>query len=70
MPDPDEETAKANEQFVQQLLRSGWRQEEHMIIHPDDNDVNVFLNPYSKELLLSPKLISLLKEQADSERTS
>lgn len=69
MSDPDDNTAKENEEFVSDLLAAGWKHtNDNMIVHPGDPDINVFFNPYSKELLLSPKLVLALKNQAQAEQ--
>lgn len=66
MSDPDDKTAQENEQFVRALLAAGWTHtEDNMIVHPSDPDINAYFNPYSKQLLLSPKLVSVLKDLPD-----
>jgi hypothetical protein len=58
-----EETSAANRQLVDDLIGLGWqRTEGGEIGHPDKRELNVWLNPYSDELLFSPGLVDFMKE--------
>ena len=53
----------ANRNLVEDLIRLGWRRnDDGMVAHPTIADFNVWLNPYSDEILISPELVKFLKE--------
>ena len=54
-----------NENLYAELLDVGWhRRDDGMVVHPADEDVNVWRHPYTGQVLLSPKLVELLKSLA------
>ena len=69
-----EEERKAAE--VQKMIRDHveagwtWDSSKNMLTHPDDGDINMWIHLYSHEVLYSPKLVELLKQQVERERQS
>jgi hypothetical protein len=58
---------------VQQMIRDhvdagwNWDSSKNMLTHADDSEVNMWIHPYTHEVLYSPKLVELLKQQVERE---
>jgi hypothetical protein len=51
----------SNESLYQELTDLGWHPEEDRMVHPSDPEINIWRNPYSGEVLLSPRLVEHIK---------
>ena len=51
-------------EFVKELLGLGWHTEDGMYVHPSDREINLWCNPFTGELLFSPKLVEHLRTLA------
>ncbi len=66
-----EEEGKVAE--VQQMIREhadagwNWDSSKNMLTHADDGELNMWIHPYTHEVLYSPKLVELLKQQVERE---
>jgi hypothetical protein len=62
-----EKKREETRQWIQLLLDQGYRwsaENKNELRHPDDPEMNAWHDPYSEELLISPKLQGQLKEMA------
>ena len=52
--------------FINDLTGSGWKwNDDGLLCHPDDPDLNIWRHPYSHEILYSPKLVEQIKRDID-----
>ena len=61
-----------SEAFVEVLLATDWvpnEKDQNTLMHPRDNDLSICHRP-SGELLLSPKLLERIKQDAERERAA
>ncbi len=61
-----EERRRETELAIRDLLDAGWQwseSEKGLLMHPSDKELTVWHDPYSHELLHSPKLVESLKRQ-------
>lgn len=61
------------EEHIRGFEQQGWQwrgkdQLERVLTHPDDRDLFICFDPYTAELLLSPKLVEYLKATIEHER--
>ncbi|MGO9917334.1 MAG: hypothetical protein ACLQIB_21870 [Isosphaeraceae bacterium] len=67
-----EEERKAAEvrAMIQEHVEAGWTWDSgtNMLTHPADREINMWIHPYSHDVLYSPKLVEALKQQVERER--
>ena len=65
------ERRERSQEMIQSLLEAGYRRnpdKEGELVHPDDPEKTAWYDPYTHELLLSPKLQEALRELADKSK--
>lgn len=65
----EERKAVAVREMIREHVEAGWTWDSgtNMLTHPADREINMWIHPYSHEVLYSPELVAVLRQQVDRE---
>jgi hypothetical protein len=69
MPFPGGETGldAARRRFVRSKVDAGWKQHNGWIVHPQDTEIGFYVDPKSRRLAFSPRMVAQVKQDGSAE---